>query len=87
MLILPHFPFTCIAVTSPEGKSICVQVSVSIVLWIKKMARVALGLAACVVGYMTIQSQAAIVLLRKLMDCYAQALGVVDVGSLSVELS
>jgi hypothetical protein len=58
----------CTTVTSPEGKSICVQLSVQIVARKRMMLLDLTGLSEWVVGYMAIQSLLAIDFPRKLID-------------------
>src|SRR6266481_5154152 len=64
----PHSPVSCTAVTSLEGKSICVQLSVQREAFSSKMDRDLAGLTLWVVGYIAIQSLVAMVLPRKFMD-------------------
>ena len=65
MEILPHVPVSCIAVTSLEGKSIWVQLSVQRDAFSSRIDLDLAGLALCVVGYIAIQSLVAMVLPRK----------------------
>src|ERR1700761_2025658 len=57
-----------IMVTSPDGKSICFHLSVSMLLLSRMSERVFVGLAWCVVGYTTIHSLAAMVVPKLLID-------------------
>src|ERR1700677_524035 len=67
MEILPHVPVSCTAVTSLDGKSIWVQLSVQRDAFNRMMDLDLTGLALCVVGYIAIQSLVAMALPRKFM--------------------
>src|ERR1700744_6512966 len=64
----PQLPFTHIAVTSPEGKSICSQPSVSILSLRSITDLVLSGLLVCLLGYIVFQSLLATVCLKPFMD-------------------
>src|SRR6267154_4973767 len=64
---LPHSPLRVIMVTSPEGKSICSQVSVLYEEWMRVSVHVLPGQAQCMVGYTVIQFLEAIELLKAFM--------------------
>jgi len=64
---LPQVPVICVIMTSLDGKSSCDQVSVLMFKQISMIARVLAGVAPCGVGYIGVQSLAAIVRLKGLM--------------------
>lgn len=68
IVALPHSPLSWMTVTSPEGKSICLHCSVSMLLLMRNKDLVLCSSFLCVDGYTGIQSLDAIVDLKALIE-------------------